>query len=56
MQHTARKPKTYIHTGFSYKHQCWIVNQIVQDCGHLDHMLCQCYGRIHKGEKILTEE
>lgn len=56
MKHTVRPPKTYINSGYSYTLQCWIINRVVQDCGHPDAMHCQCYGRIHKGETILVEE
>lgn len=56
MNHTYRQPKTYIYTGFSYRYQCWLIKQIVQDCGHLDNAQCECYGRTHKGEKLITED
>lgn len=35
---------------YDYQNQCWIVNGIVQDCGHPENDVCGCYGREHKGE------
>lgn len=38
-------------TEFDYEKQCWVVDGVVQRCGHPDHMDCQCYGKEHEGEK-----
>lgn len=35
--------------GFDYDNQCWVINGIVQKCGHRD--ACDCYGKAHAGEQ-----
>ena len=39
--------------GYDYDLQCWVMDYIVQDCGHPDSMRpgC-CYGGGHAGEDI----
>jgi hypothetical protein len=34
---------------FDYVNQAWVVDGIVQDCGHIEP--CYCFGRTHKGQK-----
>ena len=41
-----------IKNGFSYEHQCWIINFVVQRCGHPESMGCKCFGRIHEGQQV----
>ena len=38
------------NTYFDYDAQCWIVDGIVQRCGHPENMNCGCYGRLHEGD------
>ena len=40
-------------TKFDYENQCWIVDGVIQRCGHTDEMKCSCFGRIHAGEVSL---
>jgi hypothetical protein len=40
-----------IRNGYSYTHQCWIKDFIIQDCGHPQDMPCACFGRQHAGEQ-----
>jgi hypothetical protein len=41
-----------IINGYDYKNQCWIINGIIQRCGHPEAMDCGCYGKIHEGEEV----
>lgn len=41
-----------IKNGFSYTHQTWIKDFIVQRCGHPQQMNCQCFGKKHEGEQV----
>lgn len=50
------KPKQKELTYFDYDNQCWIVGGKVERCGHPETMNCQCYGRIHAGERATTEQ
>jgi hypothetical protein len=36
---------------FDYKNQAWIKHGRYIRCGHPADMDCQCYGRIHEGER-----
>ena len=38
-------------TQFDYTNQCWIVDGIIQECGHKWSEDCGCYGRKHAGTK-----
>jgi len=38
--------------GFDYDVQAWYAGGVYVRCGHPDAMACQCYGRIHEGEKV----
>jgi hypothetical protein len=38
-------------TDYDYENQCWIVDGIIQSCEHPESMNCQCYGKLHAGEK-----
>lgn len=42
--------------GFDYDNQCWVIEGLVQRCGHPETMDCQCYGKIHAGEKSESSE
>jgi hypothetical protein len=35
-------------TEFDYTNQCWVINGIIQRCGHIND--CNCYGKEHEGE------
>lgn len=37
--------------GFDYDNQCWVVDGLVQRCGHPESMDCRCYGKLHQGER-----
>lgn len=37
--------------GYDYKNQAWIRDGKYVRCGHLESMKCNCYGRLHEGEK-----
>ena len=37
---------------YDYENQVWIVNGIYQNCGHLESMNCNCFGRLHKGKEV----
>lgn len=45
-----------IKNGFSYAHQCWIVNFIIQPCAHPVTMKCSCFGKKHAGEQARFTE
>ena len=45
-----------IKDGYSYEHQCWIVDFVVQNCGHPQDMTCGCFGREHQGERVRFAE
>jgi hypothetical protein len=36
---------------FDYAKQAWVVNGRYVRCGHPEAMDCQCYGRLHEGER-----
>jgi len=40
---------------YDYTNQAWVVNGHYIKCGHPDSMDCDCYGKLHAGEKC-TEE
>lgn len=40
-----------IKNGFSYTHQCWIRDFVIQRCGHPETMDCGCFGKRHAGEQ-----
>lgn len=42
--------------GYSYDKQCWIEDNVIQDCGHPKTMSCDCYGRQHAGEQANLSE
>ncbi len=39
--------------GFDYELQCWVVNGIIQRCGHMETENCECIGRHHEGQKLI---
>ena len=41
---------------YDYDKQVWIKDGLYQDCGHPKEMPCQCYGRVHVGEKATITE
>ena len=41
-----------VYNGFDYAKQCWVLEGVVQDCGHAYGTVCDCYGRKHAGETI----
>lgn len=38
-------------TTFDYTNQCWVVDGIIQECGHTWDIDCGCYGRKHAGKR-----
>ena len=40
-----------LFNGYDYNNQAWVLNGIYQRCGHPITMDCNCYGKLHKGEK-----
>ena len=44
-----------LHNGYDYKSQCWVLNGLVQRCGHPKDMECSCYGRLHQGEQTTAK-
>jgi hypothetical protein len=41
----------HVDTQYDYDNQAWVINGLYSDCAHpVDHG-CQCYGRLHQGEK-----
>lgn len=54
--------------GYDYEKQCWVIDGVIQDCGHPQagektiigdiFAGCSCYGRKHAGEltNLLTAE
>lgn len=36
--------------GYDYKKQMWVIDGVIQNCGHPEDMDCGCYGREHAGE------
>jgi hypothetical protein len=36
---------------YDYKNQAWIADGRYVRCGHPDSMQCNCYGKLHEGEK-----
>ena len=40
---------------YDYKNQAWVVNGKYIRCGHPAEMNCQCYGKLHEGEKAPEE-
>lgn len=38
-------------SGFDYEKQAWVEDGKYVRCGHPKDMKCNCYGRIHEGEK-----
>jgi hypothetical protein len=38
--------------GFDYDVQAWYADGVYIRCGHPDEMNCQCYGRLHEGERV----
>ena len=37
--------------GYDYDNQAWVQYGRYLRCGHPDNMDCQCYGKLHAGEK-----
>jgi len=42
----------HLKNGFDYDFQLWVLNYIIQDCGHPDDFDCHCNGRRLKGQDI----
>lgn len=44
--------------GYDYDKQCWVIDGVIQRCGHPEDMDCGCYGREHEGEltNLFTKE
>ncbi len=39
--------------GYDYVNQSWVLNGRYVECGHPVEMKCNCYGKLHEGEKTL---
>lgn len=44
-----------LKNGFDYGRQCWVLDYLIQDCGHPAGSACGCFGRDHKGENIALQ-
>lgn len=42
-----------LFNGYDYKNQSWVKNGMYVECNHPESMQCNCYGKIHKGEKVV---
>ena len=49
----------HLKNGYDYQLQCWVLNYIIQDCGHPENFPnpymddpCHCNGRKYKGQDI----
>ena len=42
---------THYETQYDYDNQAWVVNGVYARCYHSASMGCNCYGRLHEGEK-----
>ena len=40
--------------GFDYENQAWVQLGVYLDCGHVQTLMCGCYGRDHKGEETVA--
>ena len=38
--------------GYDYTNQAWYKNGAYIRCGHPDTMNCECYGKLHEGQKV----
>jgi hypothetical protein len=36
---------------YDYDRQAWTLDGLYVKCGHVPEMQCQCYGRLHAGER-----
>ena len=41
-----------VKTGFDYDLQIWVVNFIIQPCGHKKDFICKCNGKKFAGQDI----
>lgn len=39
-----------LKNGFDYDLQLWVKDYIIQNCGHKEHLPCDCAGRTLKGQ------
>ena len=54
MNGTLTTEDTMSHPLYSYEMQCWVVDNIVQRCGHPENMDCTCFGRHWQGWDLDT--
>jgi hypothetical protein len=45
-----------IKNGYSYEHQCWIKDFVIQDCAHPATQDCGCFGRMYAGKQARFSE
>ena len=38
--------------GYDYDKQAWYQNGVYVRCGHPESMNCECYGKLHEGQKV----
>lgn len=55
-QSTNQMQAGVIRNGYSYSNQVWILEFVIQDCGHPEAMTCNCFGRQHAGEQARFTE
>ena len=55
-QSTNQMQAGVIKNGYTYEHQAWIRDFVIQDCGHPSSMVCDCFGRAHAGEQVRFTE
>ena len=41
-------------TGYDYDKQVWVIDYVVQKCGHPEFMVCGCNGRKYQGRDVRT--
>ena len=42
----------HLKNGFDYRLQTWVLDFMIQDCGHPQGFGCHCLGRKHSGQDI----
>lgn len=41
-----------LFNGFDYENQCWVLDGIIQRCGHKESLDCGCYGKLNAGKEV----
>ena len=47
-----------LKSGFDYENQCWVIDYIIQPCGHRPENDCRCFGLKYAGQdhRIITKK